>query len=490
MIGAGNQHGQRYSFHSLTTRALKIRTMNKAICGNSALTLCWVAWLLTVNGVERANSQEKSLVDKAGATSSAPVANSSPLPTDTLVLVAPLSSNFVFLIDSSGAVRHQWKFNVAGSNGYLMPDGTLWRSAQEPEAELFDARGSFGRIQKVDWEGKLLWDFKYASNEQLQHHDFELLPNGNVLLIAWEKIPKDQALAAGRAPDKIEVDDLYSEKIVEIQPEGRDGGREVWSWRLWDHLVQDRDPQLPNYGQPKEHPRRVDINYVRDAKADWIHMNAVDYHAGFDQIIVSPRWFDELWIIDHSTTPEQSAASSGGRHMHGGDLLYRMGNPMSYGHGSSNDKLLFGQHNCMWIPSGFPGAGDITVFNNGTSPPRTGFSSVDQFKLPVDSAGSYRLAEDGRFDPPSVVWSYSRGPEMYSFRISGAERLASGNTLICSGDQPWILEVNPDKTVAWETRNRYGGGEQEHPKFEKGAMFRAPGYSLNYFEAEIQQKLR
>jgi hypothetical protein len=79
---------------------------------------------------------------------------------------------------------------------------------------------------------------------------------------------------------------------------------------------------------------------------------------------------------------------------------------------------------------------------------------------------------------------------MYSFRISGAERLASGNTLICSGDQPWILEVRPDKSVAWETRRRYGGGEQEHPKFEKGAMFRAPGYAFDFFEAQIQHHLR
>ena len=78
---------------------------------------------------------------------------------------------------------------------------------------------------------------------------------------------------------------------------------------------------------------------------------------------------------------------------------------------------------------------------------------------------------------------------MYSFRISGAERLANGNTLICSGDQPWILEVSPDKQVVWESKHRFGGGPEDSPKYENGAMFRAPGYSLDYFEPHIREKL-
>ncbi len=409
--------------------------------------------------------------------------------TDTLVLIAPLESEFVYLVNPAGKVMHQWKFEVTGSNAYLFPDGTLMRSAQEPEIKHFDGRGSAGRIQKVDWDGNLLWDFKYASSTHLQHHDFELLPNGNVLLIAWEKISRADALAAGRTAEKLEVDELYSEKIVEIRPQGKTGGEEVWVWRLWDHLVQDASAEHPNFGLPAEHPRRVDINFAKNSKADWIHMNAIDYHPQLDQIVVSARYDDELWIIDHSTTTTEAASSAGGRYGHGGDLLYRLGNPMAYGHGRLEDKLLFGQHNCMWIPSGFPGAGDITVFNNGTSEPRTGHSSVEQFRLPLEASGNYRIAEAGPFEAPQVVWSYSRGPELFSFRISGAERLANGNTLICSGDQPWILEIAPDKQVVWETRHRYGGADGNEPNVEKGAMFRAPGYSPEFLSPDLRKKL-
>lgn len=393
-------------------------------------------------------------------------------------------------MDAAGDIVHQWKFDVTGSNAYLFPDGTLMRLSQEPEVDLFDGRGSAGRIQKVDWDGNLIWNFKYSGKDLLQHHDFELLPNGNVLLIAWERISRDEAVEAGRDPERLSQNELYSEKLVEIKPVGKTGGEEVWRWRLWDHLVQNQDEKLPNFGDPSETPRRVDINYMRNDRADWIHMNAVDYHPGLDQVIMSPRFFDEFWVVDHSTTTEEAMSSKGGRYGHGGDLLYRCGNPMSYGQGDLNDKILFGQHNCMWIPESYPGEGNITLFNNGTSEPRTGFSSVDEFRLPLQKDGQYRMLSEFRFESPEVVWSYSRGPEMYSFRISGAERLANGNTLVCSGHQAWILEVAPDKSVVWENRRKYGGEDGQTPNREKGAMFRAPGYTLDYFATEIQAELK
>ncbi|MCR9297182.1 MAG: hypothetical protein NXI32_31160, partial [bacterium] len=113
---------------------------------------------------------------------------------DTLTLVAPLVSKFAYLIDAQGQILHQWTFDGPGFNAYLLPDGSLMRMSNVPETELFDARGSAGRIQKVDWDSQVLWDFKYADEWQLQHHDFELLPNGNVVFIAWEKISREQAI--------------------------------------------------------------------------------------------------------------------------------------------------------------------------------------------------------------------------------------------------------------------------------------------------------
>jgi hypothetical protein len=41
----------------------------------------------------------------------------------------------------------------------------------------------------------------------------------------------------------------------------------------------------------------------------------------------------------------------------------------------------------------------------------------------------------------------------YSFSISGCERLPNDNTLICSGDQGWIFEVNPSSQIVWQHFN-------------------------------------
>ena len=48
-----------------------------------------------------------------------------------------------------------------------------------------------------------------------------------------------------------------------------------------------------------------------------------------------------------------------------------------------------------------------------------------------------------------VVWDY-----LIKTRVYGAMRLKNGNTLIASGNGKSILEVNPDKEIVWEIRNK------------------------------------
>ena len=48
----------------------------------------------------------------------------------------------------------------------------------------------------------------------------------------------------------------------------------------------------------------------------------------------------------------------------GGDYLYRWGNPQAYDRGSNSNHLLGDQHSVNWIPTGYPGAGNLILFNN------------------------------------------------------------------------------------------------------------------------------
>ena len=103
---------------------------------------------------------------------------------------------------------------------------------------------------------------------------------------------------------------MWSEAIFELQPNGNGGVDIVWEWHLWDHLIQDVNPALPNYAVISDHPEQLDINLGNvgssggpgGPNADWMHFNAISYNADLDQIILSSRFRDEIYIIDHSTT--------------------------------------------------------------------------------------------------------------------------------------------------------------------------------------------
>ena len=50
------------------------------------------------------------------------------------------------------------------------------------------------------------------------------------------------------------------------------------------------------------------------------------------------------------------------------------------------------------------------------------------------------------------VWQYKGSPAytFFSPHISGAQRLASGNTLICEGQWGRVFEVTPSGEIVWE----------------------------------------
>ena len=104
------------------------------------------------------------------------------------VLFAPLLSGTTYLIDEDGQVVHSWESEYAPSGAvYFLENGNLMRTAREPVVETFKGGGQGGRIQEFTWDGELVWEFVYASADYLFHHDIEILPNGNILAIAWEK---------------------------------------------------------------------------------------------------------------------------------------------------------------------------------------------------------------------------------------------------------------------------------------------------------------
>jgi len=333
----------------------------------------------------------------------------------------------------------------------LLESGELLHTGGVRNA-TFSAGGAGGAIQLIDWDGNVTWEYEYSSAAHLQHHDVEMLPNGNVLMIAWQYKTGAEALSAGRDPTLLDDGELWPGSVIEVQPTGPTTGEIVWEWHTWDHLVQDHDATMDNYGVVADHPELIDLNYIAINAADWLHSNAVDYNAELDQIVLSIHSFSEIWVIDHSTTTAEAAGHTGGESGKGGDLLYRWGNPRTYGAGTAADQQLFGQHDSEWIAAGLPGEGNILIFNNGQRRPGDDYSEIVEIVTPVDPDGTYSLTADYAYGPEEPAWVYTADPatSFFAEAISGAQRLPNGNTLTCNGGDGYLLEVTPQGETVWE----------------------------------------
>jgi len=348
----------------------------------------------------------------------------------------------------------------------------------------------------VDWDGNVTWSYNYSDSTHCQHHDHIVLPNGHVVMIAFELKSKAQAIAAGRDTAKLGQNKLWPEHLVEVDPAT---DSIVWQWHLWDHLIQDFDATKQNYGVVGDHPELVDLNFFlilgggASGKADWIHANGLDYNEDFDQIILSAHNFGEIWVIDHSTTSEEAAGHTGGRQNMGGDILYRWGNPRAYRRGDSTNQQLFAQHNAQWIRNGLQGAGHMTAFCNGWGRPGgQSYSTVIEWVPACDGTGYYPRPDPGQpFGPDSAYWVYKANPptSFYSRNGSSAQRLPNGNTLICEQRNGRIFETK-DSQIVWTYVNpavdtmTYDQGDtigwDAKGEDRLNALFRAYRYAPDY----------
>ncbi|MBS1537182.1 MAG: aryl-sulfate sulfotransferase [Bacteroidetes bacterium] len=375
------------------------------------------------------------------------------------VLFAPISSTTTYLIDKCGRKVHSWNSTYKpGLSVYLLPDGSILRTGNTGNPIFQLGGGTGGIIEKISWEGSVVWSYKLSSMTTCLHHDIKPLPNGNILVVMWSAMPAEQAIAVGRTPSKTGTT-IWNEKIIELAPEGTNSASIVWEWSSWDHLIQDFDQSKSNFGVVADHPELINTNYITNpnpSNPDWLHFNSIDFNPELNQIMVSVHTFGEVWIIDHSTTTTEAATHVGGASGKGGDLLYRWGNPIAYNRGTADNRIIYGQHNASWIPKGLVDGGKIMVFNNGYNrSDDSSFSSVDIFSPTLDSKGNYTLAIGKPYSPEVPDWRYTDDipSKFFSTSHSSAQRLPNGNTLICAGTQGLAFEIAPDKKIIWEYKN-------------------------------------
>lgn len=378
-------------------------------------------------------------------------------------LFFPHNQTTVYLFDNCGRVVHSWPDTAGirpGNAVYLLENGHLVKCKRPASiaGNPIWAGGGGATVEIRDWDNNLLWTFTLNDSLRRLHHDVAPMPNGNILMIAWENKTAAEAVAVGRDTALIPEGELWPDYVIEVKPIGVDSFDIVWEWHAWDHLIQDYDSTKPSFGNPADFPELIDINFLgsTSGEADWMHVNAIDYNPTVDQIILSVPTFGEVWIIDHSTTTAQAASSSGGASGLGGDLMFRWGNPQAYRQGTAADQKLFYQHDAHWVRLGIPESDPeydkISVFNNRVS----GEHSTAHLISPNFNSYDWEYAKSGdTWEPSGFFWSFIDTPRtnMYSNILSSLQVLPNGNRLISTGRPGYSFEINADGEKVWEYKN-------------------------------------
>lgn len=375
------------------------------------------------------------------------------------IFFSPFTSTNAYMVDHCGHLVNIWERGTnPGISAYFLDNGLMLRTYKPNPIGPFTSASNAGGLELVDWDNNTVWSHEFNTEEWISHHDATMMPNGNILLLTWDLVYTDELIEMGREPNEISSQGfMWSERIIEVKPIGSDDMEIVWQWEIKDHYVQEFDSTKLNFAVVGEHPELFDLNLPElnssnsNSSRDWNHMNAIDYNEDLDQILISVRNSDEIWIIDHSTTTEEAATHDGGTYGKGGDILFRWGNANAYDRAEVSDQKLFGQHGVNWIDDSLEDEGKILIFNNGNGQPGPDFSAAEILVPDQASPGFYILPETEPFGPENTEWIFDGSDDnFYSPFLSNAQRLSNGHTLINAGSPGYIFEINENDEIVWE----------------------------------------
>jgi hypothetical protein len=393
------------------------------------------------------------------------------------------------LLNDSGEVVYQWPSEYfAGQSAFLQEDGSIIRAGSinnvDPDNRFVkgytDANNTTfqigGIIERISKEGEVVWTFEYYSDNFAPHHVVTVLPNGNLLMPLWRYYTEEECIELGRNPENLTSGGLWVDSIIEVHPTGNNSGEIVWEWNAADHLIQDFDPTKANFGNLAENLGKIDINYGNglNIPEDFMHVNSAYYIEEYDQIAFTTYHYSEIWVIDHSTTTEEAAGSTGGRYGKGGDLLYRWGNPFAYGRGDADVFLKSAVHDPKWVSE----EDRFIMYDNNIFDPTRGLSGgnsmVVEIEPPINPDGSYVLAPSGVYGPVEPVMASDLGVEAGS--VGTAQRLNDGRTLSCDCTNSLAIWLDDEGTVI-ETRDLF---EAAMVDSDDDQVFRLVSYEGSY----------
>jgi len=61
-----------------------------------------------------------------------------------------------------------------------------------------ESGGVGGQVKIYNWSGDLLWSYALSNNDYQHHHDIAVMPNGNFIVVAWERFYASEWTEFGR----------------------------------------------------------------------------------------------------------------------------------------------------------------------------------------------------------------------------------------------------------------------------------------------------
>lgn len=254
----------------------------------------------------------------------------------TLLTTNPLMA---VVTDLQGNIIWYYDLDPTGTNGQtpfpikLMANGDMLVSA----TPMTPAGGSLpGVLREIDLAGNTVREMSVAElNTRLAaagfsnitvnsiHHDFALLPNGHIILLANHT--KDFTDLPGYPGTTSVMGDI----LVDIDQ----NWNPVWVWDTFDHLDVNRHPR----GLP-----------------DWTHGNAVIYSADDGNLLFSSR--HESWVIKIDYEDGKGNGAVLWKFGYQGDFTLDSGAPAAW---------MYGQHNIRIISANTTGIFTLGLFDNG-----------------------------------------------------------------------------------------------------------------------------
>ena len=358
------------------------------------------------------------------------------------------NQNTTYLIDKNGNIAHTWSCSAACNYTVkLKPNGNIVRGTKNSSNQLNGAAVG-GKVQELDGSANVVWEYTYSNADHCSHHDLEILPNGNVILIAWEVKTQAELTQAGRTGVTAE---MWPTHFIELEQSGSTATI-VWEWHIWDHMIQDADGSKDNFGVVENHPELMDINAVSGGgggpgpggnSGDWFHANGVGYNEALDQIAFTARYANEVFIIDHSTTTAEAASHSGGNSGQGGDFLYRWGHPANYG-STAAQTVPAAVHDPRWIEDdGRPNAGMLQIFNNEGGSGNS--SAIDAITTPA--SGFMYTYGGSSYAPSTYDWRHDC---VVSNDGQGSSKTMSNGNVFVNVSQQYMYEADQNGNVIWQ----------------------------------------